>query len=160
MVLAACGTSAKAGGGEPSLPAAIYAGAVTANVEYADGGIILKVPPTSANARASWSDAYVASCMSGDAICDVGKKPMIFLAVATIGIAGEAQKDGSLRPVVEDKLVFVMQYTNVPCTGSGPPRRKERTTPTMSFCTVLNFIDADSGRVLYSVQGPALEPLN
>ena len=75
LVLAACATSATAEGGDQPLPSATYAGAITDRAEYADGGIILEVPPASARARASWSQAYVTNCESGEAICVVGQRP-------------------------------------------------------------------------------------
>jgi hypothetical protein len=160
LPLAACATAATAGGEELSPPSAIYEGAIAQNVTYADSGLTLRVPPPSASARAPLAQAYVANCESGDAICVVGERPTIFLAVATLTTAGEEQKDGTIRPVMEDTLVYVIQYTKVPCVGSGPPRRtKSAPSPTTSVCTILNFVDAASGAVLHSIQGPGLEPV-
>jgi hypothetical protein len=65
--------------------------------------------------------------MSGDAICDLSQSPTIYLAEATVTSAGQIQDDGSLAPLMKDTLVYVLTWTNVPCTAAGPiPSRAAR----------------------------------
>ena len=140
---------------EPVLPPASYAGPLTTTVVYDHGGITLAAPSRARAAAVSWADAYEANCRSGDAICDLGQSPTIYLAEATVTSAGQIQDDGSLAPLMRDTLVYVLTWTNVPCTAAGPIPSPGSTAgaPPASACTLINLIDAGTGKVLYSVQG-------
>lgn len=154
-VVSGCGVPAAAIRG-PVLPVATYAGPLTTTVVYDHGGIALGPPSGTRSAAVSWSEAYTTNCMSGDAICDIDKGPTIVLAVATVTGAGQAQPDGSLTPLVKDTLVYVLTWTDVSCRASGPvpsPGGTADPRPDDS-CTVVNLVDAGTGKVLYSVQGP------
>ena len=153
--VAGCGVPAAAIRG-PVLPAANYAGSLTTTVVYDHGGITLAPPSRTATATVSWSDAYVTNCMSGDAICDLDRGPTIVLADATVTSAGQAQPDGSVAPLVKDTLVYVLTWTDVACRPAGPMPSPGSTPRTGSddSCTVVNLVDAGTGKVLYSVQGP------
>jgi hypothetical protein len=154
-VLTGCGVPAAAIRG-PVLPVATYAGALTTTVVYDHGGITLAPPNKAGTAMVSWSDAYITNCLSGDAICDLDQGPTIVLAEATVTSAGQAQPDGSLAPLVKDTLVYGLTWTDVPCSAAGPvpsPGSSPRAAPDDS-CTVVNLVDAGTGKVLYSVQGP------
>jgi hypothetical protein len=140
---------------EPVLPAASYTGPLTTTVVYDHGGITLTAPSGASAPAVSWADAYTANCKSGDAICDLSQSPTIYLANATVTRSGQLQKDGSLEPLMIDKLVYVLKWTNAPCTQAGPvpsPGSKAGPRPNDS-CTLINLIDAGTGKVLYSVEG-------
>jgi hypothetical protein len=129
---------------------------------YLDGGVTLDIPPSSAATGVSWSGAYATNCESSAAICPADQTATVFLAVATISNAGEEQKDGSLRPLLSGALVFVIQYTGEPCVRNGPiplPDQTALATPTTQLCAVLNFVDAHTGKMVYTLEGPDLKPL-
>jgi hypothetical protein len=140
---------------EPHLPAATYAGPLTTTVEYDHGGITLTAP-SKATAAVSWADAYTTGCTTGAAICGLDQSPTIFLANATVTSAGRAQSDGRLTPLLANTLVYVLRWTNVPCSPAGPPPSPGSTADPRpdGSCTVIDLIDAGTGRVLYSVEGP------
>ena len=155
VVLAGCATSASAVTGQPgppSVPPASYVGAIGKTIAYENAGVLLEVPSPTAVA-VPWSDAYVNNCKSGEAICDLSQSPTIYLADVTVTSAGQAREDGSIEPLLKGVLAYVIQYDNVPCTPLGPPQAQDTTAYP---CTILNFIDANSGKVLYSMQGNEL----
>jgi hypothetical protein len=139
-------------------PRAAYLGPIPSDVTYDNAGVTLKVPPANSRPTASWADAYTTNCATGDAICDPTQSPTIYLATATTPSAGDTQPDGSIKPLLQDTLVYVIQWTDVPCTPVGPaaPEGAAASTPTTYSCTILNLVDAETGKVLYSVQGPNL----
>jgi hypothetical protein len=141
---------------EPALPAANYAGPLTATTTYDKGTIALSAPAPTRTAAVSWSDAYTVNCRSGDAICDLNQSPTIVLAVATVNGAGQMQKDGSIAPLAKDTLVYVIRWTNVPCQPVGPvaPAGAKAPSPSVWSCTLVNLVDAGSGKVLYTIEGP------
>ena len=156
-ILATCALVSGCGSADalPSLPAAIYEGPITSRISYANAGVILDVP-SSTDGVMSWSEVYTDNCTSGDALCHLGKAPTINLAVATTTNAGEAKGDGSIEPLMQGTLVYVIKWTDVACTPPvGPPGRIEPSAPA-NTCTILNFVDARSGGVLYSVEGQNL----
>jgi len=132
---------------------------VTETVAYEDAGIVVEAPDP--NSVAVWSDAYyVDGCATGDAICDPKQGPQVFLARVTTTSAGTPADDGSIQPLMDHDEVYVLQFTDVPCAPVGPVRPNQATRPTRDCtCTVLNFLDTDSGRALYTVQGPDLPEL-
>jgi hypothetical protein len=131
---------------------------LTAPAAYGDGTIMLAVPAPNRKAAVSWSDAYTVNCGSGEAVCDLSKGPTIVFAEATVTGAGQAQPDGSLEPLVNDALVYVLRWTNVACSPVGPaPSPGSTAAPRpAAACTLINLIDAGTGKVLYSLQGPDL----
>jgi nitrogenase subunit NifH len=51
-------------------------------------------------------------------------------------------------------LVYVITWTGVTCVRAGGPPEPPGAAVAIDSCTLLNFIDANSGTVLYSVSGP------
>jgi hypothetical protein len=157
-IMSACGGRGAAGQASPN-PAntdAIYVGRISTPIEYVNAGVSLAVPDATSSAKISWSTAY-STCDSGDAICGKGALPTISLAVATARQAGNANPDGSIAPLMKDTLVYVMTFNGIPCIPKGGPPVPSPThaPPTQAYsCVLLNFIDANSGQVLYSVESP------
>jgi len=154
--VAGCGgrPSVQAGAGPVVLGSATFAGPIKAPVRYPNSGITLTVPAANAAAQAtaSWSDAY-ANCMSGAAICDATKPPTIALATATVDKAGTEGVNGSVVPLLNDTLVYVLSWIGVPCSPVGGPPGANSSAQKFS-CTLLNLVDAKSGKVLYTVESP------
>lgn len=138
------------------LPAATYIGSIKRDINYSGQGITLNIPLASDTPTTSWTAAY-ANCLTGDAVCQVGVAPVISLALVTTKNAGEHQPDGSTKPLLNNTLAYVLQWSNEPCVPTGGPPVQGTNSPAprpTSSCTVLNFVDADSSKVVYSVEGP------
>lgn len=134
---------------------------MTATVRYANAGYELTPPPASSHAKTSAAAAY-AQCLK-DAVCVVGASPVLSLAVVTgANRGGHINPDGSVTPFLNHTLAWVVSYTGEPCVGSSPPTRAPASgftptsAPVMSTCTIVNFISADSGKVVLSMSGPDL----
>ncbi len=131
-----------------------YVGPITRAVSYPEAGISLQKPPSSSQPSVSWETAFQ-SCSTGKARCDAGSSVTISLALATETQAGQANPDGSINPVMDHALVYVISQSGVSCTPVGPARGTTTTFVTYS-CTMLNFIDARTDKVLFIVSSPGL----
>jgi hypothetical protein len=156
LVLTVCAVmTGCAGPSGPVLPQATYAGPLTTPAGYDNGTVMLAVPSPTRFAAVPWSDAYAVNCRSGDAVCDLSRGPTIVLAEATVTTAGHPRPDGSLEPLVKDALVYVLEWTDVPCGPVGPAPSPGSTAAPQpdATCTLITLIDAGTGRVLLSVEG-------
>ncbi len=173
------------------LPTPGYAGAITAPISYGDTGISLAVPPSSSQPSVSWEAAFQ-NCSTHQAICSPSSPITISLASATEKQAGQQNADGSLVPIMDNTLVYVISQSAVPCRPVGPARPtgnngnptgntgnptgnskgqagpagkpignsgpgvvdsgQPTTTLADYSCTVLNFINANTGVAIYSVK--------
>jgi hypothetical protein len=88
-------------------------------------------------------------------MCVSGSPVTVSLASATDPQAGQERTDGSIAPIMDDTLVYVMTQSGIPCSSVGPAARTTETLATYS-CTFLSFIDAQTDVLLYSVSGPGL----
>jgi hypothetical protein len=138
----------------PALTPATFAGPLTQELRYPKAGFDLR-PPGARTASTTWTQAYE-TCLTGDSICDPTVGPTITLALVTDLDSGQAQPDGSIRPLLDDTLSYVLTYTGVPCrpTGGSDPTSRKNVSPDPVTCTVLNFVSAADAKVLYSFQGP------
>lgn len=162
LVLASCGnpsvksTVLEHSASPTKIPTGVrYVGPITAPTSYARGVVTLSVPPLSVTPTVSWETAY-ASCASGNAICEPGVSMTISLASASDTRAGIARSNGSIIPVMNHTLVYVFLQNGAPCAPVGPPSSGAAGPARVLSCTILNFVDANTGAVLYSVQGPKL----
>lgn len=133
----------------------IYLGPSTAPLDYKAAGIAT-IPPGSLTPAIAWQTAYD-NCATGAAVCLDGVDPTITLVLATSPDAGTALPDGSIDSLMKNTLVYVMKWTNEPCIPKGGPPRgpgQVAVAPTPRPCTLLSFVDANSGKVLYGVEGP------
>lgn len=134
-------------------PGGIYLGPVKSAVDYRQSGVTLS-PPGDVTPKISWETAYE-TCTTGASVCLPGAGPTITLALATSSAAGTAQSDGSITPLMNNALVYVLTWTNEPCIPKGgPPRPSGAASPTPQPCTLLAFVDANSGAALYGSEGP------
>jgi hypothetical protein len=144
--LAGCGSSA----GSQPLPPAVYGGPVTTEISFDDGDIVLDVPYTTVTG-VTWLQAYD-NCRPGEAVCDLTRSPQILLASATTLTTGQIEADGSIRPAVKNQLVYVIGWTDVDCPAPAGPAPSSSESVS---CQIVNLIDAQTGRVLYAVEGPS-----
>lgn len=86
--------------------AAAYVGLIPRAVSYGETGIRLAVPPTDASPSVPWQ-AAVSTCST----CVAGAPLSVSLALATELQAGQANPDGSITPVMDKTLVYVMSQS-------------------------------------------------
>jgi len=139
----------------PALPTATYAGPISKPATMSAVGVTLDVPTS--QPKISWEQAYD-TCRSGDSVCDLKSPAVLSVALATSPDTGQASKtdSSSIVPLMDHTLVYLITQTGVLCSPHLPPPAPGA-TPTaapVSSCTFVNFVDATSGKVLYSSQGP------
>lgn len=137
-----------------------------AAVTYPYGDVKIRVEPAGSRvATVSWSRAYE-TCLTGDSICDSSATPTIALGVVSDSQSGTVNSDGSVTPILNNALAWVITYTGRPCAPAGAAGSAfaapissqgvdlptSMTTPRAYTCTIVNFVSADSGQVLYSFQ--------
>lgn len=163
LVVSGCAASSTAqtgatgaAGATNTLAVAGLAGArivpVTTAIKYANAGFDIE-PPGAAVAKVDMAKAY-STCLSGDAICDSSMSPTVSLAIVTDVHSGTAGADGSLTPILDKTLAWVITYVGAPCVAAGSGANVSKTAaPVIQSCTIINFVSAGTGAVLYSYQG-------
>jgi hypothetical protein len=102
----------------------------------------------------SWQSA-LAACDSGDAVCDTHSTGTVTLAKATVTGSGTAKPDGSIAPIVNNRMVYAITFTGVPCVPAGRPAGSPASkSPTPQSCTIVNLVDTHNGAVLFSAESP------
>ncbi len=131
--------------------AASYVGPIPRAVSYGDTGITLALPPNGANPSVSWQSA-ISNCST----CAAGAPVSVSFAVATELQAGQANPDGSITPVMDETLVYVLSQSGLKCRAAGPSGAPSSSTGESSTCVRLSFVDAQSGKDVYAVDGADL----
>jgi hypothetical protein len=132
--------------------ASSYLGPIPRAVSYGDTGITLAVPPDGASPSVSWQSA-ISNCST----CVAGAPVSVSLALATELLAGQANSDGSIAPVMDKTLVYVLSQSGLTCSPAGPAGTPSSSSTGGSYpCVFLSFVDAHSGTDLYAVDGPGL----
>jgi len=137
----------------PKLPPLINKGRLVTAETYSQSGISLAPPLSTDAASVSIQTAYN-DCLSGDALCSQTTSPTIVLARVTDLHSGTATADGGLLPLMDNRLMYVLRFDGDLCVPAGVIPGKPAPTP--QPCSVVNFIDASTGAVIYSVQGQHL----
>jgi hypothetical protein len=134
---------------------AVYDGPLSSPLTYPNLGIDLTpVSGTTAGPLISWQNA-LARCDTGEAICDPHSTGTVTLAQATTSRTGYPNADGSVRPLVNGSLVYVIRFNGVTCVPTGPNSGSTASrTPGAKVCTVINLIDARTGAVLFIADSP------
>lgn len=94
---------------------------------------------------------------NGDGCGDRGHRPTVTLARATSPQAGTARPDGSIDPLMDATLVYVLHWTGMMCLPVGPlhyPPTATGTPATPAPCDALSFVDANTGAELYGASYP------
>jgi len=135
-------------------------GTLTTPRFYRNGLTVLLPPPEGTQPRVNAAEAYEAR--SGYPWRQEPPSPHLVLADVTIFDDGTAHSDGSVTPLIDNRLAWVVTYTDVPVgslrQGGVAPRvrpRGETTSPTTpldpsarSGEMVLALVDATSGEPL------------
>jgi hypothetical protein len=143
-----------AGSAPVSQAAAQYLGPITKSVSDPEASVILDVPPPTAQLALASMDSVMATCTSHESLCSTIGTPTISLVAVTTPFTGTAGPDGTIVPELNNTLAYDLQWTNVPCghPGGAPrqagPNTAAATSAALSECTVMNFIDAKTGKYL------------
>lgn len=139
-------------------PPFVNEGALTNPRFYRDGLTALLPPPKGTRPRVTAEEAYAAR--SGYPWRQEPRFPHLVLADATIFDYGTTHNDGSVTPLIDHRLAWVVTYTDVPVgslrQGGGPARQVTRPRQTNTSTapldpsarsgeTVLVFVDATTG---------------
>ena len=133
-----------------------YLGPLASPTTYAGPGIRL-VPPGPAVPRRPWTATLAVCGHNGDGCGDRGHRPTVTLARATSPQAGTARPDGSIDPLMDATLVYVLHWTGMMCLPVGPlhyPPTATGTPATPAPCDALSFVDANTGAELYGASYP------
>jgi hypothetical protein len=138
-------------GASTTAPSATAAGSVrylslTARVELDGVGITLRPPSQQAAPLISGPQAFH-TCATGDSLCDPARTPDVYLALAEKPDSG-----------MSGQLVWVIDYPGLTCLPFGippagtadPALLKRLLTPYR--CRLLNLVDSNTGRTLWSVR--------
>jgi hypothetical protein len=142
------GPASSLGPAPPGFPPATSFSTLTVPEIMPEEGITFDVPTAGALTTATPNEAYVDSC-STDGDCDKGSAPTIQLAVVTDPNSGQLSAGGSLTPVMDHTLAYVLTWTNLPCAPAGAV---VGATPTLTTCTQVDFVDANTGKTLLELQ--------
>jgi len=132
-----------------------YSGRLATPKSYKDISLTLEVPSSKDVATLPWAAAF-STCAGGGAMCFAGTPVGISLAKATDLNTGSANADGSISPALNKTLVYLLKQSNIACRPTGGPAGLTTTSVAASVCTVLNFVDANTGKVLFIVESPGL----
>ena len=78
------------------------------------------------------------------------------LALVTTTAAGTAGPNGSIHPLINHALTYVMTWTGVPCADSGGPPRPSGAPPATvehRLCQLVDFVSAHTGMYEYAIEG-------
>lgn len=136
---------------------------LTNSIKYVNAGYDLE-PPGSSIAKIPSNTAY-ANCLTGDAVCVVGASPSISLAIVSQEPGtggGQINADGTITSDMHNTLAWVITYTGATCLAKHSPQTTTSATdpsespPAMQPCTIVDFVSADTGKVIVSVQSASL----
>lgn len=98
-------------------------------------------PPGPAVPRRPWTVTLAVCGHNGDGCGDRGHRPTVTLARATSPQAGTARPDGSIDPLMDATLVYVLHWTGMMCLPVGPsttqPPPRGRSPPQPLRCAEL-----------------------
>ena len=142
--------------GSPTAPAApVYAGPI-ATAEKIDNDAIVLMPPTNPkSAVISPLSAYLV-CSNGTGVCGNNSAASISLATVTTLKAGEPGENGTIIPLINNALVYVLRWKGEPCSPAGVTPGAPSAPPRTYACGIVDFVDAVSGRSLYALEGPTV----
>lgn len=133
-----------------------YLGPISTSSSLDGGDIQLDVPPVDDVAAASPQKAF-ASCGNGAAVCTTLSTATMRLALVTTTAAGTAGPNGSINPLINNALTYVIEWNGVPCQDAGgPPQPSGSPQPTVTAksCHLVDFVSAATGTYLYAFESP------
>lgn len=148
----------------PGVPPLTNLGPVTETTHDADAGITVG-PPHGTGAVVDWS-TIGKTCATGESLCAPSLTGFVQLGNATSPQAGTMRSDGTVDSLMNDRRVYILEFRGMPCAPVGPNRHSPSSSPSPSLtisptgptqdesCEVKNYIDAQSGDILYTVSYP------
>ena len=70
--------------------------------------------------------------------------------MATVESSGTARPDGTLAPLVKDKLVYASTWEDFPCTRLGGQFPGQKSDQSTGHCQAVTLFDASTGEMLFS----------
>ena len=128
-----------------------YVGAITAAARLDGGDIRLDVPPSNAVAAVSPQTAFAVCGKGRSGVCTTSSVATMKLALVTATAAGTAGPDGSIIPLIDDALTYVIEWTGLQCPAPAGPM--PATTLTARRCHLVDFVSAKTGKYLYAFEG-------
>lgn len=160
VAVSGCAGVSNAGGHpeKPQMASAVkWLGPVDGTIDYASAGITLTAAPKGVLEQSIPWESLLASCDTGDAICDTKVTPTVTMGLATSGQIGDITEDGKLAPLFESRPVYVMAFDDALCYrasgGKYIPDKEVQSAQIIPECQMLNFYDASTGEVLFSSKG-------
>ena len=108
----------------------------------------LAVPLATDVPRISFTQAYAAGAPWGPGGTPT-KGPTITLALVTSPQTGQQNADGSLTPLMNRSLTYVLTWDGLPCGAPAGPASYDPTR----LCTYGTFVDANTGQDMFSYDG-------
>jgi hypothetical protein len=135
-----------------------YGGAESQTETFNNGSLVLAPPQSSDRPQESWQSVYAAQC--GNGACSNSQKTRMVLARATDLSVGQTT-NGTFVPSANDRLAYAIIQTGVPCSdvgsgGGSGTADVSTTTTTPTTCTDVRIIEANTGEVLFSQEGPQI----
>lgn len=141
-----------------TIPRYVDDGTLTAPRTYRGGRIELAPPPIGTRPRVTVDEAF--ANRGGYAWKSEPRTPHLMLAVATVADYVASKSDGTVTPIIDHRLVWVVTYSDVPAddiaragnTRPGTvvtfPTTTSASAPKATGYTVLSFVDAATGKPL------------
>lgn len=132
-----------------------YLGRVT-SIQRLDGGDIVVSPPTASQTpKASWQTAF-GVCSDGTGVCVDSSLPVISVGDVITKATGDAGANGTIIPLVNNSLTYILRWDNVVCPPSAGPTElnSDSTTAEKKTCTLIDLVDAESGKYVFAFEGP------
>lgn len=131
-----------------------YFGPVSASSTLDGGDVHLAVPPAGATPAVSPSKAFAASAQGGGGASAMSATATMRLALVTTTAAGTARSDGSINPLINDALTYIIVWTGRQCPSpAGPvPATPQSTTTVARQCHLVEFVSATTGKHIYAFE--------
>lgn len=136
----------------PGVPPLTYLGDVTQTTHDVVGGITVG-PPHGTGPVVEWS-TIGQTCVTVGSLCDSSLTGFVQLGNATSPQAGTIRSDGTIDPLMNDRRVYILEFRGMLCSPVGPKQPSPSPSPLPArdqSCEVKNYIDAQSGDILYTV---------
>jgi len=108
----------------------------------------LAVPSAVQVPTLSFDQAYAECATEGSCVRD--SAPTMVLVLVTTPNSGSNNTDGSVRPLLNRMLAYVLTWTKIRCLPAGGD---VGATPRPQNCTFYDFIDAATGKFVYGADG-------
>lgn len=172
LALAGCASGVVTAGAGPtpgsstspnvSLPTPSYLGAATTpSVDSA--GIHRDPPGVGQKPKVTWQYASRACQRDGGGCWSRATTATVMLAVVTDPYSGTARPDGTIKPLMDHALTYVVTLSGFECSphggaprAPGAPGATPAPIPIYKNCSDVTFVSAATGKVMYEISGTSV----